>query len=30
MTAQFAENHPGAQDKHPPTTHGFDELFGNP
>jgi arylsulfatase A-like enzyme len=29
MTAQFGKNHLGDQDKHPPTTHRFDELFGN-
>lgn len=29
MTAQFGKNHFGDQDKHLPTSHGFDEFFGN-
>jgi len=28
-TGQFGKNHLGDQDKHLPTVHGFDELFGN-
>jgi arylsulfatase A-like enzyme len=28
-TAQFGKNHLGDQDEHLPTTHGFDEFFGN-
>jgi len=28
-TAQFGKNHLGDQDKHLPTSHGFDEFFGN-
>lgn len=28
-TAQMGKNHLGDQDKHLPTSHGFDEFFGN-
>lgn len=28
-TGQFGKNHLGDRDKHLPTAHGFDELFGN-
>ena len=28
-TAQFGKNHLGDRDEHLPTTHGFDEFFGN-
>jgi len=29
MTIQLGKNHLGDQDKHLPTTHGFDEFSGN-
>jgi arylsulfatase A-like enzyme len=29
MTAQFGKNHFGDRDNHLPTSHGFDEFFGN-
>ncbi len=29
MTAQFGKNHLGDQNKHLPTSHGFDEFYGN-
>jgi arylsulfatase len=29
MTAQFGKNHLGDRDEHLPTSHGFDEFFGN-
>jgi arylsulfatase len=28
-TGQFGKNHQGDRDEHLPTTHGFDEFFGN-
>jgi arylsulfatase len=29
MTGQFGKNHLGDRDEHLPTSHGFDEFFGN-
>jgi arylsulfatase A-like enzyme len=29
VTGQFGKNHLGDRDEHLPTSHGFDEFYGN-